>query len=376
MKRNNILVTVNNPWNIINFRMPLLKALKLRGLNPVVLVPSGDEQQLIRDAGYEVITLPLVATGLNPVKDFSCFLAYYKIMRQLKPIAMFSFTIKPALYGSLAARLSKTPIIVTITGLGVTFIKENWVSRIVDNLYKFALPHAFKVIFQNPDDRKLFLDRGYTTQAKSELIRGSGVDTKHFLPSLLPKTSAPVFLLVARLLKDKGIGEFVEAAQIVKQSYPNARFALLGSLGSGNPAEIQKEELQEWIDKKYIEYWGTSKDVRTEINKATWVVLPSYREGLPRTLLEAASMARPLIATDVPGCREIVVHEKNGFLCEVKNSHALANAMIRAHNLPQEHIQHFANYSRHLAETEFSDVIVVGRCLEIVAEARGINYLA
>ncbi len=355
--------------------MPLLQALKLRGLNPVILVPAGDEQQLIHNAGYQIITLPLSATGLNPVKDFSCFVAYYKIMRQLKPIAMFSFTIKPALYGSLAARLTSVPIIVTITGLGVTFIKENWVSRIVDKLYKFALPHAFRVIFQNPDDRKLFIDRGYTTLAKSELIRGSGVDTQHFSPSPLPENSAPVFLLIARLLKDKGICEFVEAAQIVKKSYPTARFALLGSLGSGNPAEIQKEELQEWIDKQYIEYWGTSKDVRTEINQADWVVLPSYREGLPRTLLEAASMARPLIATDVPGCREIVVHEKNGFLCDVKSSESLAEAMLRAYSLPRAQIQSYADHSRHLAETQFSDVIVVGRCLEIVAEARGLNHL-
>ncbi len=353
--------------------MPLVNALKLRGLNPIILVPPGEDQQSLRDAGYEVITLPLSATGLNPVKDFSCFLAYYKAMRQLKPIAMFSFTIKPAIYGSIAARLSGVPMIVSVTGLGATFIKENWISRIVDKLYKFSLPHAFRVIFENPDDHKLFLDRGYTSLAKSELVRGAGVDVKHFSPSPLPETSPPLFLLIARLLKDKGVGEFVEAAQIVKKTYPEARFALLGSLGSGNPAEIQKEELQEWIDKQYIEYWGTSKDVRTEISQATWVVLPSYREGLPRTLLEAASMARPLIATDVPGCREIVLHEKNGFLCEVKNSQSLADAMIRACNTPAYQMQEYASYSRHLAETHFSDVIVIGRCLEIVAEARGFS---
>jgi len=274
---------------------------------------------------------------------------------------MFSFTIKSALYGSLAARWNGIPIIVTITGLGATFIKENWVSRIVDRLYKLALPHAFRVIFQNSDDRSLFLERGYTTLANSEVVLGSGVNTQHFVPTSLPEPLGEhsVFLLIARLLRDKGITEFVEAAQIVKKRYPKARFALLGATGSGNPAEISKAELQHWIEKQYIEYWGTSKDVRNEIKEATWVVLPSYREGLPRTLLEAASMARPLIASNTPGCREVVMDGENGFLCEVKNSASLAEAMFKACKLHPEQAQSYGRYSRYLAETRFSDVTIM-----------------
>lgn len=368
----NILVTVNNPWNIINFRMPLLRVLKEAGFNPIILVPAGPDQQTIKKEGYEVITLPLSATGLNPIKDFNCLWAYYRIMCRLRPAAMFSFTIKPALYGSLAARLSGSPIIVTITGLGATFIKENWVSWVVDKLYKLALPYASRVIFQNPDDRNLFLERGYTTLAGSELIPGSGVDTEHFASSPLPEPigKSPVFLLIARLLRDKGVSEFVGAAQIVKKQYPESRFALLGAMGSGNPAEISKEELQQWLDEGYVEYWGTSKDVRHEISQATWVVLPSYREGLPRTLLEAASMGRPLIATDAPGCREVVKESKNGFLCKVKDTSSLAEIMLKACKLPADHIQYYGNYSRYLAETHFSISLVMSRYLTILHQMK------
>lgn len=322
-----VAVAANSAGNIVTFRQGLIRAFKSAGYEPVVIAPldpPGEER--LKQLGVERFTVDLERSGLNPVADLKLLLAYRRILKRIAPAALLAFTIKPNIYGSIAARALGVPAIPNVSGLGTVFLMGGPVKTLVTAMYRFAFKRCEIVFFQNPDDVELFVESRIVRRSQVRLVPGSGIDLQHYPPAALPAGS-PIFLLIARLLRDKGICEYVEAARNLRAEHSEARFQLLGPLDPGNRSAIRQAALEQWIAEGVIEYLGPSEDVRPHIAAANVVVLPSYREGLPRALLEGAAMGRPLIAADVPGCREVVEHGVNGFLCEVKNAQSLAQAM-------------------------------------------------
>ena len=315
-----VVVAANSSWNIVNFRIGLIRALERAGYEPVVVAPpDAAAEPRMAELQVERVALGIDRSGLNPLADLRLLGNYRRILKRLRPAAFLGFTVKPNIYGCIAARSLGIPAIANISGLGTAFIRPGPLRAIVTLLYRVGLSRVAVVFFQNPDDRELFIERRMVRADQARLLPGSGVDLDRFVPS--PQPSGPAtFLLIARLLGDKGVREFAAAARSLRAQIPDACFQLLGPIDEGNRTAIARAELDGWIAQGLVDYLGETNDVRPYVAAASAVVLPSYREGLPRTLLEAAAMARPLIATDVPGCREVVEDGVNGFLCRVQGS--------------------------------------------------------
>jgi glycosyltransferase involved in cell wall biosynthesis len=366
--------------SLINFRGPLLAALQANDLQVHVAAPelqSGSSVRLqLESRGFIVHSIPLSRTGTNPVDDLRSLLSLLRLMRQIRPSLVLCYTIKPVIYGSLAARWSGVPHrFALITGLGYTFSvksgQENrmrgWVRDLVIYLYKKALDGVQMVFFQNPDDSLLFRTQGILSKSVASLVvNGSGVDLSYFQNKPLP-SGQPSFLLIARLLGDKGIREYAEAAKLVRTRYPYATFSLAGWIDE-NPDSISKRELDTWIDDELLIYRGHLADVRPAIGACSVYVLPSYREGTPRTVLEAMAMGRPIITTDAPGCRETVVDGHNGFLVPVKSVEALANAMLKFIETP-DLVAVMGKHSRLIAEEKYD----VHKVNSVMLEAMGVT---
>ncbi len=338
------LIFSNYLPSILNFRGKLLKSIANKGYEIHVLAPSIEmyNEDLIRltDLGYYVHSVPMQRTGTNPIADAKTLLATYQIIRVIKPDFILSYTIKPVIYGTLAAWIARVPKrFALLPGLGYSFqkteetTKNKIFQRTVYALYQRALSKASKVFFQNPDDLELFTKlQLLNSSIPTVIVNGSGVDISDF--DVLPfdydqeGNIKPSFLLIARLLKDKGIIEYVEAARRVKEKYPLAEFNLVGWIDE-NPAAIGQEQLENWIEEGVINYCGKLDDVRPAIAACSVYVLPSYREGTPRTVLEAMSMGRAVITTDAPGCRETVIPNYNGYLVSIKSVDELADAMCQ-----------------------------------------------
>lgn len=338
------------------------------GYAPVVVAPgnSGVDAR-INGLGVEWIRVDVDRSGLNPIADLRLLAQYRRILNRVRPIALLSFTAKPNIYGCLAARTTETAAIPNISGLGTAFMRTGPLRLLVAGLYRLALAKALTVFFQNPDDRKLFIEHRLVRADRARLLPGSGVNLERFA-SVAPSASATQFLFVGRLLGDKGVREFVAAARIVRLKHPDVRFRLLGPLDEGNRSAISRAELDAWINEGMVEYLGEVDDVRPYLAQATAVVLPSYREGLPRTLLEAAAMARPLIATDVPGCRELIDDGGNGFLCRSRDPSSLADAMVRLAHLPAGERTAMGRASRKMVEERYSEQIVVQAYLDALGK--------
>lgn len=231
----------------------------------------------------------------------------YKIYKKISPNIIFNYSIKPIIYGSIAAKLSNIPSIAVNIGLGYTFINTNLITKISHLLYKFSLQFPKQVWFINEDDRNEFVTRNFVKKEKTLVLPSEGINIEYFSPIIVKETNKIIFLLIARILWDKGIGEYYEAAKLIKAKYTDVEFQLLGNIDLENPKGISKDILQKWHDEKVINYLGYAKDVRKYISNASCVVLPSYREGKGMTLIEAGSMQKPLIATNVEGCKDIVI---------------------------------------------------------------------
>jgi len=329
-----ILIVGGFARSMVNFRGPLLKVLAARGHEVVACVPnaSNEIRSALAGLGARYRHVPLDRTGLSLVGDWRALMSIKNIIRQEKPDRVLAYTVKPVVYCHLAGRFAgNPPVYGMITGLGYSFTGDSykrWIlSILVKRLYREALKSSSGVFFQNPDDQFFFLEQGLIgDNIPRFLINGSGVDLSWYTPSPLP--GEPVFLLVARLLAEKGVREYYEAASRLKDRYPQARFQIAGGIDS-NPGSILQGELKHWQAQGVIEYLGELDDIRHAYRGASVFVLPSYREGLPRTALEAMAMGRPVITTDAPGCRETVVDGENGFLVPVKNSAILEEAMAR-----------------------------------------------
>ena len=367
------VLVASTPESIIPFRGKLIRGLCNLGINVHICAPftnkdSGIIQELRDNYCVDVHTTALGKAGTNMLSDFRYLMRLIEIIKLVKPDMMLCYTMKPVIYGSIAGWLNKVPARFSmITGLGFLFIESQGIVNrgiqfIGTSLLSFSLQKNHKLFFQNTDDKSLFVERNIIGKNKSTcIVNGSGVDLVHY--NLRPLPSQPSFLLIARMIKNKGIREYIEAIRKVKKNYPEVKFSMVGGIEE-NIDSIDPKEIQSWVLEDLVDYKGALPDVRQEIENCSIYVLPSYREGTPRSVLEAMSMGRAIITTDVPGCRDTVIHGVTGFLVRPKDSSDLANAMERL--IEDEKIRAtMGQKSREYAVKKYSDDSVVA---EIIAE--------
>lgn len=356
-----IAMLTSGAATLANFRGPLIREFVTRGIRVYALAPDHDEttRAAMTSLGAEPVDVSLDRTGMHPLRDIRDMLALVGVFHRLKPDAVFSYFIKPVTYGTIAARLAGVHNrFAMVAGLGYVFtpgagpdtLKRRVLRKIASALYWTAFRFCRIVFVQNEDDRRFFIEHGIAPASRIELLAGSGVDLDRLTPA--PPVTSPVsFLLMARLLREKGIAEFVEAARILKCDYPEARFVLLGGWDP-NPGGFTLEEVRAWADQELISWLGHQSDVRPIIAASSVFVLPSYREGKPRSTQEAMAIARPVITTDAPGCRDTVIEGRNGYLVPARDAVALAAAMKRFLDQP-DLIAPMGQASRDLAEERF-----------------------
>jgi glycosyltransferase involved in cell wall biosynthesis len=364
-----IVLSINTSWNIINFRRNLIARLQREGYDVVALAPRDAHSDSLAALGVRYLPIDIDSKGLSPARDLMLAFQYFHILKQIRPVAFLGWTIKPNVYGSLAAHALGIPVVNNISGLGTAFIKVGLLTRLVRQLYRTALARSATVFFQNAHDRDLFVAQRMVSQARTALLPGSGIDLAQFVPDPAGEAPTPTLLMVARLLRDKGVVEFADAARIVRATHSHVRFELLGFLDVANRTAIDRATVEGWEREGLLHYLGEATDVRPHLARATAVVLPSYREGMPRSLLEAAAMGRPLIATDVPGCTEIARAGENAFLCAARDARSLADAMLTLLALTPDERTAMGACSREIAKREFDVTVVEERYLAAIARA-------
>ncbi len=365
-----IAIVLNTSWNIYNFRMNFIQSLIQAGYEVHTIAPEDSYTPMIREAGCIHHEVKMDSRGANPIKDCALIVELVSIYRKVKPDVVLHYTIKPNVYGTIAAALLGIPVINNVCGLGTVFLKDNLVSAIAIFLYKLSFRFATKVFFQNPDDQKLFVDKKLVSANAVDTLPGSGIDLSKFQPTSFHRNEKFTFLLISRLITDKGVLEFVDAIKKLRASGVNAHFQVLGAMDPLHKRGISVDLIAEWINSGIIEYLGTTNDVREFIKNADCVVLPSYREGTPRTLLEAASSSKPIIATDVPGCNNVVTHDFNGFLCKLKDPDDLADKMQQMISLPEEKLKEFGTNGRAKMEAEYDESLVINKYLAALVQLK------
>ncbi len=281
----------------------------------------------LRELGAKVVSIKVDGSGTGVLSEAKLAYSIFKQLKRDKPNFLFNFTIKMNLYFGLSASILGIPYCNNVSGLGTAFIHEKVLYKIVQAFYGIANARCKKVFFQNVEDRDLFLSRGLVTESKQFLLPGSGVDTSRFIYSAPPRSGPFTFLMVARLIADKGVREFVDAARLLKAEYPNIRFILVGPSGVQNKTAISTSEIIEWQKEGIVEFPGPQDDILPWLHDCHVFVLPSYREGMPKTVIEAAAVGRPAIVSDVPGCRQSVIADDTGWLCSARSSESLAIVM-------------------------------------------------
>lgn len=353
-----IILSSNYAWTVVNFRMDLIRSLQKDGFCVHVLTQyDGYEKDLIAE---DVITHPLFISraGVNPFLEVACFFSILRCLISVRPVVYLGFTIKPVIYGALACRLLNIQRVLTVTGLGTAFISQNWITFLVKLLMRKAFVNADVVFVQNNADRELLLKESVLQSRQAKLVPGSGINLSKFCQVPIAPKRTINFLFIGRMIKDKGLEEFVYAAQLVKKVHPNTKFLLLGPIGVENRSAINIGQLKQWQAEGIVEYLGEASDVRGHLKDADCVVLPSYREGLSRVLLEAGALARPAIASNVPGCNDVIKDGINGLLCEVKNGNDLAEQMKIFVSMPFATKIAMGNAARDIVESKF-DVNIV-----------------
>jgi glycosyltransferase involved in cell wall biosynthesis len=371
-----VVICLNTAWNLVNFRSGLIRALVAKGYDVVAAAPPDAYVTRVVELGCRFVPLPMDNQGTHPGRDALLLWRFWQLFRHERPDVYLGYTVKPNVYGSLAARMLGIPVINNIAGLGTVFGKSGWLVRLVRGLYRMALGGSAKVFFQNGDDRRLFIASGLVREQRTDLLPGSGVDLTRFSATpLVPLDGTDRkfrFLLIARMLWDKGVGEYVEAAKLIKARWPQAECCLLGFVDVPNPAAISRAEMDDWVKQGDISYLGVSDDVRAEIAQADCIVLPSYyREGTPRTLLEAAAMGRPIITTDAVGCREVVDDEQNGYLCQPRDAADLAAKMEQMLSLTHQQRVEMGLRGREKMVAEFDEQIVISTYLAAIEAILG-----
>jgi len=366
-----VLIALNTAWNLVNFRAGLIRGLRDAGYEVVTIAPPDEHVPRLRELGCRFVPLAMDNKGTHPGRDLVLLWRFWRLLRNERPDVFLGYTVKPNVYGSLAAHALGIPVINNIAGLGAVFIKRNWLTGLVQGLYRQALSRSKRVFFQNEDDRRMFVEGGLVKASVTGRLPGSGVDLGQFSPVPLDDggRKGVRFLLVARMLWDKGVGEFVEAARLVRHRHPDAEFCLLGFLDVQNPAAISRTQMEGWVAEGVVRYLGTADDVRPFVAGADCVVLPSYyREGVPRSLLEAAAMGRPIITTDAVGCRDVVDDGVNGYLCRTRDAADLAHKVERMIALTPAERAEMGCRGREKMEREFDERFVIKKYLEVIRE--------
>jgi glycosyltransferase involved in cell wall biosynthesis len=350
-----IMVCANLAWNLVNFRAGLIRDLRAEGYRVLAVAPPDPVmEEKLRALGADFAPVAIDAMGLAPHRDLATFLRLRRLIAERRPVAWLSWTIKPNVYGALAAGFSGVPAFPNVSGLGTAFIRRNLLTALVKQLYRCGFARAPVVFFQNEDDRALFTQDRLIRPDQARLLPGSGIDPDAWHPADTARPVARRFLMLARVVADKGVREYAAAARILRARWPDARFRLMGFLDVANRTAISAAEVRGWEAEGLIEYCPPVGDVRSAVGQADFVVLPSYREGLSRVLLEAAALGRPIVTTDVPGCRDIVRDGENGFLCAPRDAAALAEALARAAQVDDAQWRRMAAAGRARVIAEFS----------------------
>ena len=368
-----LLFVVTEDWYFVSHRLPLAVAARRAGYRVAVATRVQEHTAAIAEAGVELLELKRWRrSSMNPLREMAAVAELAGVIRRWRPDIVHLVALKPVLYGALAARFGGAAVRVNaLAGLGFVFVQGRALARLLRPLIKLAFRWTLGgeravTIVQNPDDRELLVRERLVDGSHIRLIRGSGVDLDRFKASDLPP-GRPMVLLMSRMLWDKGVGEFVDAARMAEERGADARFVLVGDPDPENPAAIPRETLQRWSDSGVVEWWGQRSDAPALLAQARVVVLPSYREGLPKVLLEAAASGRPMIATDVPGCREVVEPGVTGQLVPARDAAGLAEAMLGLLADP-ERCRQMGTQARRLAEREFGVEAVVSRTLAVYRE--------
>lgn len=364
----NVAITSNTSWYLYNFRRNTILELIAEGYAVIAIAPEDDYSEKLIGLGVEFIHVDMDQGGSNPIKDLATIFSFYKIFSKREIDVVLNFTPKNNIYSTLAAKMCGVKVVNNIAGLGFLFINESLTSKATRLLYKVSQRFADKIFFQNEDDRELFLLNNMARKEVTDRLPGSGADLSRF--TIVPAVDDGVtrFLLIARMLYDKGVGHYVEAAKILKGKYGSqVEFNLLGFLGVNNPSAVTKEQMDIWVSEGIVNYLGVSDSVETEIAKADCVVLPSfYREGVPKSLLEAGAMGKPIVTTDNVGCRETVDDGINGFLCEPRSTASLVSQLERIITMGHDNRIAMGEKSRQKIEREFDERIIIGKYLEAI----------
>ncbi len=379
-----IIIAANSAFNLTNHRVGLINGLLNEGYKVLAISPIDEFASRLKELDCQHVPLQIDRKGTDIGRDLLLFWRYRILMKQHKPDIYLGFTVKPNIYGSLAAQSLGIPVINNISGLGTVFgamsttLYGRFLSRLVRILYRFALLRSKKIFFQNKDDYREFFEKGVVKDHLTDLLPGSGVDLDRFtykpitVNQLSPKVNNEKkktrFLLISRMLWDKGIGEYVKAARFLTRRYPRSEFCMIGFLDFQNPEAISEAQINQWISEGIVQNLGVINDVRSEIVKADCVVLPSrFREGTPRSLLEAAAMGRPIITTNSIGCRETVDDGISGYLCIPSDSIDLSKKMERFIQLNDTQRYEMGRCGRKKMETQFDEQIVVQKYLEVIS---------
>lgn len=365
-----IAISSNTSWYLFNFRKNTILALLRDGHKVIVIAPLDDYSQKLKQLGSEFIHVNIDQGGTNPIRDFKTLMEFNRIYAECDIDIVLNFTPKNNIYSTLAASRCGIKVINNIAGLGFLFVNEGIKSKVARLLYKVSQKYANKIFFQNEEDRVLFLENKLASVAMTDRLPGSGVDLSRFSVTPAPADGVVRFLLVARMLYDKGIGQYVEAARELKCRYGDSvEFRLLGFLDVNNPSAVSRAEMQAWVDEGIVNYLGVSDCVEKEIAQVDCMVLPSYyREGVPKSLLEAGAMGKPIVTTDNVGCRETVDHGVNGFLCQTLCTSSLTEMLERVINMSYEERLAMGLKSRKKIESEFDEQIVIDKYLSAIDE--------
>lgn len=360
-----IAFVANTCWNIYNFRKGLVRHFISKGEEVCVVAPQDEYTQKIIDWGVEWLPVYLDSTGSNPLKDMSYCRRLYAVFQKEQPDVVLSYTIKSNIYSCLAGKLAAVPIICNVSGLGTTFLVRGLTGKVAMALYKIAFRYSKHTFFQNADDLQLFTSHIPVNKAKTGVVPGSGIDLEAYKPTPLQRKDNIKLLMVSRLIVEKGVREYAEAASAFENDV-RVSFTLVGKFDESHTRSISKSELDHWMKKKWLAYHPHSDKIKEMIASHDALVLPSYREGTPRTLLEGAAMCRPLIASDVPGCKEVIREGVNGFLFEVRKASDLINKIKLFLSLTVQEREKMGANSRVLAEEKFDEKIVIDEYEKII----------
>jgi glycosyltransferase involved in cell wall biosynthesis len=364
-----IAIFLNTSWNIYNFRLSLLKALQSDGHQIICIAPKDEYSERLIHEGFTFIPLDFNAKSINPLNDCLLLFKIGRILRRYKPDILLNYTIKPNLYGTIAARFYNIKTINNVSGLGTVFLRPTFTSYLAKEMYRMAFKYPNHVFFQNKEDQNLFVQNGLVRPLITDVLPGSGVDLSKFCPDYSTHFDDTItFLMPARLLIDKGVYEYITAAKHIKRKHTNVRFLLIGKPDYDSGLGVKRKELKLWIEEKTVEYYGFTDHMKDYYTKADCVVLPSYREGTSKTLLEALAMGKPIITTDVPGCRETVDPWKNGLLCKAKDSQSLIDVFEKFIELDPVQRLAMGKYSRFKAEVEFDEKFVINKYKKVIFE--------